>query len=338
MDIKKDISIHTIERFLNLKDSYELSVLLQKKLSVIRHHCYYPEYSAFFLIKKSGGIREIEAPVESLKRIQKLINAYLNRVYNKSIPDSVHGFISKKGIPESRSIVSNARNHTHKKVILSIDLKDFFHSITDLEILELFKSKPFHFNEEVAFVLTKLTTFKGRLPMGAPTSPVLSNLYCLKIDHELEDLCHKENVTYSRYADDLTFSSDKPICQELINSIKSILDTAGFCLNTNKFRFQQANFKQVVNGIKVNKKVNVDRKYIRRLRAILHNLESKGVLHVVMEFYQVSDKPTSTQGRKFFYSLEGQINHVGYVRGFEDLVYLKLKNKYDLFKEKVGMP
>jgi len=108
-----------------------------------------------------------------------------------------------------------------------------------------------------------------------------------------------------------------------------VLFENGFKLNSNKFRFQHASFKQEVTGIKVNQKVNVDRKYIRRLRAILHNLESKGALNVICDFYGVTDKPSSKQARKFFFSIEGQINHIGFVRGKDDSIYLRLKHKFN---------
>ncbi len=108
-------------------------------------------------------------------------------------------------------------------------------------------------------------------PRVSPTSPVLSNMVCFKLDNQLELWCKQNEITYTRYADDLTFSSDNPIDTKLIVDIRSIIVQNDFCVNEKKLRIRAKNRKQTVTGLIVNDKVNVDRKLMKNVRAMLHD-------------------------------------------------------------------
>ena len=130
-------------------------------------------------------------------------------VYLGMKPKNVHGFVLQVANEEIQAnIVENAKLHVGKRAVLNIDLENFFPSISAKRVKELLENKPFCFNQEIATALALLTTHKGRLPQGAPTSPVLSNFICIELDHALQAWSGNHHVNYSRYADDLTFSSN----------------------------------------------------------------------------------------------------------------------------------
>lgn len=184
----------------------------------------FPDYKHYFISKKKGGKRELFAPSYDLKNCQRILNYYLQCYYLCVKPAEAHGFVlHPEYMPFDSNIVENAKMHTQKKVVLNIDLKDFFPSISARRVKELFLSNHFLFDEQMAYALTLLTTYKGKLPIGAPTSPVISNFICLEFDQEMKLFCEANDLTYSRYADDLTFSSNASISNETIEHIKQII-------------------------------------------------------------------------------------------------------------------
>jgi RNA-directed DNA polymerase len=158
-------------------------------------------YAVFEIPKKSGGIREIAAPISSLKIIQQKLNQVLQSVYEPK--PSVYGFRSQ------RSILSNARVHAGRKFVFNLDLVDFFPSINFGRVRGMFMGFPYHRNAAVATVLAQICCFNNQLPQGAPTSPVVSNMICAKMDAQLQRLAKSYKCTYTRYADDLTFSTTR---------------------------------------------------------------------------------------------------------------------------------
>lgn len=172
---------------------------------------------------------------------------------------------------------SNARLHEGKRWVYNVDLEDFFPSITWPRVYGMFLAKPFEASEDVARLLANLATHDGALPQGGPASPILSNLVTFRLDHRLYRWARSRGHTYSRYADDLTFSTDRrDFSLEDQEAITRIVEEEGFTLNARKTRLQAYYERQEVTGLVVNEKANVPREYVRNLRALLRNVERYG--------------------------------------------------------------
>jgi hypothetical protein len=247
-------------------------------------------YRRFTLPKKTGGERTISAPLPRLKRAQYWV---LDNVLAKvPLHAAAHGFVP------GRSIVSNAAPHTGKPVVINLDLKDFFPSVTYPRIKGVFRA--LGYGEHVATTLALLCSEnaadelevdgerffvggKGRdrvLPQGAPTSPMLTNILCRRLDRRLQGLADQLGFTYTRYADDLTFSASPEGAEHvgrLLRRVHHVLRDEGFTPHPDKQRVMRASSRQEVTGIVVNEKPSVSRTERRRLRAALHTAQRKGV-------------------------------------------------------------
>lgn len=320
---EQEIKIYAqAHEFLLMKDLYDLANLLQLPVGVIMTAVEHSDlsYSTFKIGKKKGGYRSIDAPSASLKNIQKRINFLLGVIYYRMKPACVHGFvktISEEG--ESYSIVSNAAPHVKAHYVLNIDLKDFFHSIDIWRVKQLFMSYPFFLGNDMAAYLALLTTHQDRLPMGAPTSPVISNFACFLFDRRMMRFAEEQELNFTRYADDLTFSSKRIITPSLIAAIKEIIREYQFEVNEEKTRLLTQHGSQMVTGLKVNEKVNVNRTYIRNIRAMLNNWATHGLV-------KAADRNRSIH--QFLNILEGKLNFLSMVKGKDDPVYRKLQENY----------
>jgi len=246
-------------------------------------------YTSFEIPKKSGGSRRINAPRDELKEIQKkLADALWEK--QKSIwkdknihPNISHAFEKQKGI------ITNAKIHRNKRFVLNIDLKDFFNSFHFGRVRGFFeKNRDFQLPTKVATIIAQLACYNGRLPQGAPSSPIITNLICQILDIRLLKISKKYKLDYTRYADDLTFSTNnksfldnqEAFCAEISEEVKK----AGFSINTKKTRLQFRDSKQTVTGLVVNKKLSVDRAYCRKTRAMAHKLYSTGEFEIDGQF------------------------------------------------------
>ena len=322
---------HTLNALalLSLESPAELCRFLKTSMPQLEEIINAPEYKHYTVKKKRGGERHIFAPEKQLKRIQKRLNYFLQAWYLWIKPAEVHGFvINPHYLGAHCNIVANARVHTGKKQVLNIDLKDFFPSISAKRIKELFTSPYFNWNEQMATALTLLTTYEAKLPAGAPTSPVLSNFVCLTLDADLRIFCQENNLQFTRYADDLTFSSDAIIPIDTLLDIILLIKKNGFSINDKKLRIQSSNRKQTVTGLTVNKKVNVDRKLLKKIRAMLHDLTTNGVEAATRRHFNLKKELDPKLCECFIHRLEGYINFVGQVRGKDDAVYRRLKLPY----------
>lgn len=312
-------------QFLRLKSAFELSKLLNIEFEGFKRVIENASYREFSIPKAKGGKRIIEAPNENLLLIQKRLNTYLQAVYYTLKPKEVYGFVqSVKDEPHAHTIITNAQNHIGKGHVLNIDLKDFFHSISAIKVREIFQAPLFSFSEDLATCLALICCWNKRIPMGAATSPVVSNLICIGFDEQLITLAKKYDLVYTRYADDLTFSSDNSISEEAISNIKKVISENEFSINERKFRLQSKYRQQTVTGIKVNTKPNVDRRYIRNIRAALHDISSNGLETATSKHFkikEVNEKLVNT----FLLNLTGKINFVGQVRGKDDFIYCNFR-------------
>lgn len=237
-------------------------------------------YSSFVIKKKNGDDRTINAPNKSLKFVQrKLARLFVERqkqfFLEKNIKNNIsHAFLKGKGIK------TNAVPHRNKKYVLNLDLENFFGMINFGRVQGFFKKNAYFKLPEIATIIAQLTCYKGSLPQGAPTSPIISNLICQILDQRILALCKKFRLTYTRYADDLTFSTNdnnfKKKYKEFLEELESIINHSGFKVNSKKTHFQEYNGRQLVTGLSVNKKINVKKEFYKKTRSMAHTLYKTG--------------------------------------------------------------
>ena len=245
-------------------------------------------YKEFDIPKRTGGTRRITAPIGKLKDIQKCISVILAPYY--LVPDCVHGFA------EGRSVASNAIKHTSKNYVLNIDLKDFFPTITYTRVSKSLRE--LGFNEDVSDTIARLCTIpiwdeqsqmlRNALPQGSPASPLLSNIVCSTLDQRLSVLAKRYGLTYSRYADDITFSSNHSVYAkdgEFFKEFEDIVRSSGFKINEKKTRLQKRGSRQEVTGIIVGEKINTYRQFTKKLRVAVFHAETNGC--TPREFYNI---------------------------------------------------
>lgn len=223
-------------------------------------------YRELRIPKRSGGERVLMAPYGRLREMQRWIHRQL--LARVPIHAAAHAFV------KGRSIVSNARPHVQKHVVIRIDLEDFFPSIRAGVVRKAIQRLGYPYT--VAAAIASLCTVDGRLPQGAPTSPALSNLVSLGLDKRFTALGHRLGFTYTRYADDLVFSSDDGRLPSLLPFLRDVITSEGYRVNEEKLRVMRPGNAQAVTGIVVNETVGLSRKRMRLLRAALHRLRTKG--------------------------------------------------------------
>jgi hypothetical protein len=255
-------------------------------------------YYRFTIPKRDGSPRPIWAPMQKLKKVQRWI--LLNIVEKLPVHGAVHGFLA------GRSILTNALVHTGARIVVKIDLENFFPTVTYPRVRGVFRKAGYR--EQVATLLALLCTEPPRevvqhegktyfvalgprcLPQGAPTSPSLTNTLCLRMDQRLAGLAKKLGWRYSRYADDLTFSvpaqpeqgaPSNPQLGKLLGSVRTIVETEGFRINPDKTVISRPGGRQKVTGLVVNAGLppRAPRKLRRQLRAALHNHRLGRPLH-----------------------------------------------------------
>ncbi|MBK9457868.1 MAG: RNA-directed DNA polymerase [Sphingobacteriales bacterium] len=232
---------------------------------------------------KKWKARTISALIHILKLLQKCLNVVLNIIF---VPHkAANGFVVNHD-NKIRNIVTNAQIHTNKPYVYNIDLSDFFTSIAFRRIKTVLQLAPFNLPDDIAFLVANLCSDNGVLPQGAPTSPTLTNAVCQRLDRKLTAFAKTNKIRYTRYADDITFSGYENIFnEEFYNQLKNIVEIEeSFKINESKVRLQTRNDRQEVTGLTVNEKVNVEQRYIRSIRAMLHNWQNKGLEYATTKF------------------------------------------------------
>jgi len=258
------------ERFFALDTRRDIASLLGIEYNRLNYHLYIvpasQRYTTFQIPKKSGDTRLISAPATALKIIQRKLNQVLQAVYPRK--PSVHGFV--RGV----SVVTNAQEHAKRKFVLRVDLRDFFPSINFGRVRGMFMAVPYQRNPAVATVLAQICCFDGGLPQGAPTSPIVSNMICAKMDSQLQNLAREHRSFYTRYGDDIIFSTflshfppelatmDSSRRAEIGPALEQVIEENGFQVNPDKVRLQFHNRRQVVTGLTVNRFPNLSRRYL----------------------------------------------------------------------------
>lgn len=302
-------------------------------------------YTSFEVPKKSGGARTINAPVKGLKYVLKALNFIFQCISEPH--HKATGFVLNK------SIVTNAKFHVGNHYVYNIDLKDFFHSFDRNRVKIGFMQAPFSLRdakEPLAFLLACLCTHpfevdgeqKIVLPQGAPTSPTITNMLCIAMDRRLNGLAKRFKVNYSRYADDITFSSQTNIFKRkdfLEELYRIIQDDQKLVLNEKKTRLQKSGHRQEVTGLTVNEKVNVSRRYLKELRMWFYFWEKHGLEKTKLIFKKdyIQDKGHIKKGEPNFINvLVGKLQYLKMVKSPQDTTYLKLNTRLERLLQNEG--
>ena len=284
--LKKN-NLPLLNNALELAEFFDITVNQLRFLAFHRDVSTTSHYIHFKIPKKSGEFRTICAPKPLIKSVQTQI---LHKIlYLVPVNKNAHGFL-----PE-HSILTNAQSHVAQEIVINLDLKNFFPSIHFKRIKGVFRS--LGYSESVATILGLIcssaqtqeiemdgTTYyvaQGDrvLPQGAPTSPAITNIICRTLDEQLENAAKRFECEYSRYADDMTFSSNKKNLEigKLFQQINYLVAKADFTIHKEKTRIMRKHKKQEVTGIIVNDKPGISRRKIRKFKALLFQIEKDGL-------------------------------------------------------------
>ena len=300
----------------------------------------------FIVKKKSGGFRQIAAPRNrSFIMLLRSVNEVLKAIYTPS--DYAMGFAEK------RSVVTNAAVHRSQNYVFNIDLKDFFPSVEQGRVMKRLTLAPFNFSPQIALLISGLCSMRVKreqpietkrydldkqfmyvLPQGAPTSPVITNTICDTLDRRLAGLAKRFGLRYTRYADDITFSSMHYVYSEnseFMKELARIINTQGFVMNEAKMRLQKLGSRQEVTGIIVSDKLNVTKKYVREIRSLLYIWDKYGYSAAMSRFFPKykAEKGHIKKGNPDLTNvLDGKLMYLKMVKGDTDSVYIKLYTKF----------
>ncbi len=303
-------------------------------------------YRQFKIKKRSGGTRQITAP-RTLSFMMML--SAVNQLFCSMYTPSEYAM----GFTEGRSVVTNASVHLGMDYILNIDLKDFFPSIHQARVWKRLQVPPFKFNQPIANLLAGLCCMKESredengnkkdvfvLPQGAPTSPIITNMICDKLDYYLNRLAKRFNMNYTRYADDITFSSMRYVYSKkgkFMLELQRIIKEQGFTINEAKTRLQKRGERQEVTGIIVSDRLNVTQKYVRDIRNILYMWDRYGYNVAYSKFFPKykEEKGHVKKGNPDLINvIDGKLMYLKMVKGVDDPVYVRLHAKFQKLANK----
>lgn len=285
-------------------------------------------YTQFSIAKGKGKSRVIMAPDQRLKILQSKLAPLLDRIYRVRNP--VHGFV------KNRSVKTNAEAHGRRRHVINLDLSEFFPTITENRVRGLLRS--LGIAEGVADIIARLCCCHGRLPQGAPTSPVLSNMICYRLDTQLLKIAKSARAIYTRYADDITFSTYQPPSllfqgslpaagrfspDILAPAVISAFKGNGFTIHPDKTHYADRHSRRIVTGVKINAGLNVDRRYVRNIRAIMHSIETVGLADAQKRHDDGGGKG------KLEAHLRGKISYIAHLKGHPDPVVRSLALRYN---------
>jgi RNA-directed DNA polymerase len=325
------------KELIGITSRLEVAMILGFRESFLRFVLYGDEqrskYRQFQLRKAGGGFREILVPPKGLAILQRRLATVLLDLH-KPKPSS-HGFL------RHRSIVTNARGHEHKKLVFNVDLRDFFPTIHIGRFIKLLQKPPYRLGSEAAVVVAQICfDSSGKLPQGAATSPIVSNIVCRSLDDASQALARENGCQYTRYADDLSFSTTRAVLPVSIASIdsssglvsvgpeleKAITD-AGFKINDRKVRLHMAERRQEVTGLTVNEVANVQRKYVREIDSIVHCWQRYGYDAASLGYLKkrhLSPKLHDKHPKRLINVLKGKLGYLRMVKHPDDPVCRRL--------------
>lgn len=313
----------------NIKTRNDFAKFIGVKLQTLTYLLYIKKidncYNTLEIPKKNGDTRTICVPNKNLKKVQKKLYNKLSTYYDEI--KTQNNFTSKisHGFEKNRSIVTNAEVHKNKRYVVNLDLLDFFPSINFGRVRSYFiKNNYFEINDDIATILAQLTCYKGTLPQGAPTSPLIANMICNIMDIRILKIAKKYRLDYTRYADDLTFSTNNKYFlndyDKFLEDIKNIIHRSGFELNSKKTRLLFSNSRQEVTGLVVNKKISVPKEYYKNTRAMAHSLYKNG-------YFLIDDEVGTIEQLEGRFSFINQTNLYNIDNKKKDMWHLNSKEK-----------
>lgn len=336
--------------FSSLKNKNDIADLLEINISelnsILEEKDNRKLYRVFLISKRNGKFRKIYSPIGDLKRTQRTLANVLNSFYVPN--ESIYGFVKNK------NHIDNAKYHYGAKYILNIDMKDFFPNIWYNQVVKSFTKEPFNCSEKIAEILAQITCYdRSFLPQGAPSSPIISNIVFSELDSEIEKYLRifNNNVKYSRYADDLTFSSPNKYDLNnlfirrkdkiyLSSELLQIIREHKCLINYNKLKARSINSRLEVTGLVINKSINIKREYTSNLRAILFKCSKDGLYSTALEYIQKDctknpkiiklskDESNKEKIEEWFKSvLISKINYIGQVKGYDNHTFYSFASK-----------
>ncbi len=314
------------EQFCACRQLKHLSALFEMPEKDIVLLAFDPMYYHFSVRKTNGGYRQIEAPEAELKKLQRKLNVFLQAVYFLHQSEAAHGYIPKVlGSKSHKSIKANAEKHLGCKYLLNMDFQNFFHQIAQNSISQMFNNPPFFFDKHTAYTLSKVCAYKQRLPMGAPTSPVLSNFYCSSLDEALTNWAKGKGFVYTRFVDDLSFSSsDKPIVESHINEVSAIAQKYNLVFNKTKCVIYGERDKKIVTGLLIDgNTVDIVPEYYDELLKDVERLRA-----VIEVNYITGNTGYQMPLTKFKQEIMGKINFVSQIKGNDSDIYIDFLDRF----------
>ena len=313
----------------NIKTRHDFAKFIGVKLQTLTYLLYIKKidncYNTLEIPKKNGDTRTICVPNKNLKKVQKKLYNKLSTYYDEI--KTQNNFTSKisHGFEKNRSIVTNAEVHKNKRYVVNLDLLVFFPSINFGRVRSYFiKNNYFEINDDIATILAQLTCYKGTLPQGASTSPLIANMICNIMDIRILKIAKKYRLDYTRYADDLTFSTNNKYFlnnyDKFLEDIKNIIHRSGFELNSKKTRLLFSNSRQEVTGLVVNKKISVPKEYYKNTRAMAHSLYKNG-------YFLIDDEVGTIEQLEGRFSFINQINLYNIDNKKKNMWHLNSKEK-----------
>lgn len=320
--LKTATSLSDVAKLLDFKPK-AVSYILYKQPEATK-------YKIFQIPKRNGGQRTIKAPIDALKLLQHRLSDLLQDCVDEINTANLRKDRTAHGFKRKRSIITNARQHRHRRWVFNLDLEDFFPSINFGRVRGfLLKNRDFELHEDVATVIAQIACHENSLPQGSPCSPVISNLIAHLLDMRLVKLASEAGCTYSRYADDLTFSTNKKEFPANIavsgvtkdsashlwlpgDGLQKVIERTGFRINAKKTHQMYRTSRQDVTGLIVNKKINVRWEYRHTVRAMVHSLVKTGKFQIL--------GLTHKDGHAILEERPGTLNELHGMLGFIDSI------------------
>jgi RNA-directed DNA polymerase len=297
------------DRIHKVNDIYDIAQLLAVNRNNIVLYSKNPKYYIYEIPKNNGKKRLIEDPHPPAKDILRKLNQYFQASYFYKRPASVYGFCISSTNEEERNIINNAKRHIGQPYMLNIDLKDFFHTVTQTKVERIIRHNFKNFNRELQQIVVDITCFKGRLPMGAPTSPVLSNFDCIPLDESLLQYAQHSGIKFTRFADDLCFSSQQPITKIDVEVIRDAIQKNGYIVNEEKVKHFDKNETKYVTGLVVGEnEISLPLHYLPQLKSEIERLQ-----HTMLVEQRFQTGMSNKKLKLFYQELLGKWNFANMV-------------------------
>jgi len=324
--------------FQQLSNLSDLAAFWEMKPSQLSYYAFQIDktraYTTFHFPRRNGRERHIEAPTPTLKYMQRLLHESLSRLYGPH--PAVHGFRSE------RSIITNAKKHTGRRYVLNLDLADFFPSITRKRIYGRLVAAPYDLKSPVANLIAALATNAySQLPQGSPASPIIANMLAAELDTDLARFCGRLYCRYTRYADDITVSTNRHTLSPEVarypntlgtgqviigDKLRDIIERHGFHINDRKSRLCSYWTRQLCTGLVVNgPNITPPRPYIRRLRALIDHWKNNGWQDAAQVLHEKEHRSLFDNRERLANHVNGRIAYLRMARGQNDPLYERLR-------------